>query len=80
MPSEPSNDTEQWLTSAEAARFLSVQPDTLQKWRRHGRGPDYTTALGLRSPRYRRRDLDAFMQDGMVSNTTQAASYHRNQR
>ena len=70
-------DFDRWVTPDEAAHFLGVQPDTLQKWRRRGYGPKWSTALGERSPRYWKRDLLAFMKDGMVANTTQADSFHQ---
>ena len=70
-------DFDRWVTPDEAARFLGVQPDTLQKWRRKGQGPNWSTALGERSPRYWKRDLIAFMNEGSVANTIQAEAFHR---
>jgi excisionase family DNA binding protein len=45
------------LTSTEAARILSVHPETLNKWAEEGHVPYWTTPGGQR--RYRRDDIEA---------------------
>lgn len=48
---------EEWplLTTEEAARLLSVSPDTLKAWRvrKHQSGPDFIRMGGGRKPRVR---------------------------
>jgi excisionase family DNA binding protein len=55
----PGNDTTDWLTLGQAARFLGVAQSTIRKWSDQGRLPAFYTPGGHR--RYRRRDLDAFV-------------------
>lgn len=47
------------LTSAEAAEYLGLKPITLDVWRQYGKGPEYIK-MG-RAVRYRKEDLDRFM-------------------
>ena len=54
-PSEP-----EWLTLGQAARYLGVAQSTIRKWTDVGRLPAFKTPGGHR--RYRRRDLDAFLE------------------
>ncbi len=54
-PSEPD-----WLRLGQAARYLGVAQSTLRKWSDLGRVPAFYTPGGHR--RYRRRDLDAFLE------------------
>jgi hypothetical protein len=66
----------QWLTSAEAAAILRVKPSTLAKWRQLSsngcfKGPPFSAALG-RDARYRRSDLDAWLEEGMAHSTVEA--------
>ncbi len=58
------------LKTEEAADFLRVKPTTLEQWRWQGRGPRFIK-LG-RCVRYRRTDLEAFM-DGRAYTSTTAA-------
>ena len=55
------------LTDLEAAEYLSVSPSSLRKWRSGARpkGPAFLR-MG-RAVRYRQRDLDAFVDDHIVS-------------
>jgi excisionase family DNA binding protein len=53
-PSEP-----QWLTLGEAARYLGVAQSTIRKWSDRGRVRAFYTPG--RHRRYRREDLDAFL-------------------
>ncbi|WP_413873479.1 helix-turn-helix domain-containing protein [Albidovulum sp.] len=51
-----------WMTTDEAAGYLSVAPGTLRNWRVDGQGPR-ANVVG-RIVRYHRDNLDAFMQEG----------------
>jgi excisionase family DNA binding protein len=53
-----------WLTTKDAATYLSVSTGTLHNWRSAGTGPEYK-AVG-RLVRYHREALDAFMSAGAV--------------
>jgi excisionase family DNA binding protein len=49
-----------WLTLGQAAKFLGVAQSTIRKWSDQGRLPAFYTPGGHR--RYRRADLDAFLE------------------
>jgi excisionase family DNA binding protein len=49
-----------WLTLGAAAKYLGVAQSTIRKWSDVGRVPTFYTPGGHR--RYRRRDLDAFLE------------------
>ena len=53
MPASSDED----LSTATAARILSVHPDTLTRWAENGKVPHWITPGGQR--RYRRADIDA---------------------
>jgi excisionase family DNA binding protein len=53
-------ETADWLTLGSAASYLGVAQSTLRKWSDLGRVPTFYTPGGHR--RYRRRDLDAFLE------------------
>jgi excisionase family DNA binding protein len=53
------NDTADWLTLGQGAKYLGVAQSTIRKWSDQGRLPAFYTPGGHR--RYRRRDLDAFV-------------------
>src|ERR1700688_3388075 len=53
-------DDSEWLTLGQAARFLGVAQSTIRKWSDQGRVPAFYTPGGHR--RYRRTDLDAFLE------------------
>ena len=55
----PGNDTTDWLTLGQAARYLGVAQSTIRKWSDQGRLSAFYTPGGHR--RYRRRDLDSFV-------------------
>ena len=57
-PHTPSNEPE-WLTLGEAARYLGVAQSTIRKWSDNGRVRAFYTPG--RHRRYRREDLDAFL-------------------
>ena len=48
-----------WLTLGQAAKYLGVAQSTIRKWSDQGRVPAFYTPGGHR--RYRRGDLDAFL-------------------
>src|SRR5919201_349599 len=54
----PASDPE-WLTLGQAAKYLGVAQSTIRKWSDQGRVPAFYTPGGHR--RYRRRDLDSFL-------------------
>ncbi len=49
-----------WLTLGQAAKYLGVAQSTIRKWSDLGRVPTFYTPGGHR--RYRRRDLDNFLE------------------
>src|SRR5919197_2408932 len=55
----PASDPE-WLTLGQAAKYLGVAQSTIRKWSDQGRVPAFYTPGGHR--RYRRGDLDAFLE------------------
>src|SRR3954470_18495448 len=55
----PANEPD-WLTLGQAAKYLGVAQSTIRKWSDLGRVPAFYTPGGHR--RYRRRDLDAFLE------------------
>ena len=54
----PTNEPD-WLTLGQAAKYLGVAQSTIRKWSDQGRVPAFYTPGGHR--RYRRLDLDAFL-------------------
>jgi excisionase family DNA binding protein len=65
------NNTADWLTLGQAARYLGVAQSTIRKWSDQGRLPAFYTPGGHR--RYRQRDLDSFVA-GSSGTTTPARS------
>jgi predicted DNA-binding transcriptional regulator AlpA len=59
------------LSNLEAAEFLGMSPDTLPRWRWAGIGPAYLK-VG-RSIKYRRADLEAFLEKSKVEPSNGAA-------
>ncbi|MBG52200.1 MAG: hypothetical protein CML99_07250 [Rhodobiaceae bacterium] len=55
------------LTTTEAAAYLGLAISTLNKWRCYGDGPQFVK-LG-RAVRYKRDDLDCFVEIGMRRST-----------
>ena len=51
-----------WLTTEQAAAYLSMSAGTLRNWRMNGQGPRYSV-VG-RIVRYHRDQLDAFLLAG----------------
>jgi len=58
------------ITEADAAEFLSFAPRTLANWRFRGGGPKFVR-FRARTVRYRRKDLVAWLEDRLVSNTSE---------
>src|SRR5438309_4480352 len=59
-PRRPAGGDTEWLTLGQAAKYLGVAQSTIRKWSDLGRVPAFYTPGGHR--RYRRGDLDAFLQ------------------
>src|SRR5436309_9553144 len=62
----PTSDPE-WLTLGQAAKYLGVAQSTIRKWSDQERLKAFYTPGGHR--RYRRRDLDAFLERGRGRST-----------
>lgn len=58
------------IDECEAASILCYSVRALQNWRHRGGGPDFVK-VSSRSIRYRRADLDRWIADRTVSNTSQ---------
>ncbi len=57
-----SNPPDQLLTAKDAAHYINVNLQTLYSWRHRGAGPRALKAG--RKLRYRRRDIDAWLEEG----------------
>lgn len=57
------------MTTIEAASYLGLSKSTTEKLRHFGGGPKYLK-IG-HSVRYRRHDLDAWLGDRLIENTSQ---------
>jgi predicted DNA-binding transcriptional regulator AlpA len=55
------------LTTAQAAAFLGLKQNTLQHWRIYGKGPAIVR-LSPRAVRYRRSDLESWVESRVVEN------------
>ena len=53
------------LNTEQAAEYLGFAADTLKKWRKDARGPDYYKLSG--TIRYKQVDLDSFIESSRVS-------------
>ena len=60
------------LLKDEVAEILRVRPQTLDKWRMEGSGPRFVSVNG-RSVRYRRKDVEAYIEASTCSNTLEAS-------
>lgn len=60
MDTQISNGPE-YMSPALAAKYIDTTPSTLNDWRWKGTGPRFFK-MGRKHIRYRRRDLDAFME------------------
>ena len=61
-----------WLTLGQAAKYLGVAQSTIRKWSDQGRVPAFYTPGGHR--RYRKGDLDQFLENSGPSGTTEGTS------
>lgn len=61
-----------FLDTGQAAKYLDLKPTTLEAWRCRGGGPRFVK-MG-RLVKYRRSDLDAFIESRLRSNTSEVAS------
>ncbi len=61
------------LTETEAAKLLGFSIRTLQKWRMSGDGPKFVR-MSARAIRYRRQDLDAFIEARVKQSTSDYAA------
>lgn len=64
-------DPDQLLTEKEAACILCYSQRALQNWRVRGGGP-YFVKVSARSIRYRRSDLNAWVEERLRKNTSQS--------
>ena len=65
----PHTEPEPLLTEREAAAYLNFTPRALQAWRVRGGGPRFI-ACSSRAIRYRRRDLDAWVEERVRTSTS----------
>lgn len=73
IPVQPDPDYyDRLINEREAAQYLSYTVRALQNWRVRGGGPIFVR-VSARSIRYRRRDLVAWVESRLVSNTSEAA-------
>lgn len=61
------------LTTADAARLLGYSPRALEGWRLRGGGPCFVR-ISARSVRYRRSDLDAWIEERLRRSTSDPGS------
>src|SRR5205085_6174491 len=66
-PRAPASEPD-WLTLGQAAKYLGVAQSTIRKWSDQGRVPAFYTPGGHR--RYRRADLDQFLERSGPSGST----------
>lgn len=74
--SEPSPTAEPesiLLTEAQAAQLLGFSPRTLQAWRVRGGGPTFVH-VSARCVRYRREDLEAWIEERLRISTSEYGS------
>lgn len=67
---KPTSTNHQLLNEKQAADLLCYSVRALQNWRHRGGGPDFVK-VSARSVRYRRADLEKWIADRTVSNTSQ---------
>ena len=65
------------LTEAQAAEYLHCSASLLRLWRTQRKGPDHIR-MGERLVRYRRADLDAYIQAHLKSNPGNQSHPERN--
>jgi predicted DNA-binding transcriptional regulator AlpA len=70
---QPSDYHARLIDEKEAALYLGYTVRALQNWRLRGGGPRFVK-VSARSIRYRRADLDAWIESKLVSSTSEAAN------
>lgn len=68
-----SSDSDALLSELAAAALLGISTRTLQAWRQRGGGPMFVR-ISSRCVRYRKRDLVAWSEARLKSNTSQPAA------
>jgi len=58
----------EFLTTEQAADFLTIKPNTLEIWRLKGKGPTYVK-FG-RAVRYKKTDIDAWINSQVRTSTS----------
>jgi len=71
MKNNAQHDMNALVNEKEAASILCYSVRALQNWRHRGGGPLFVK-VSSRSVRYRRADLAAWVNERIVSNTSQA--------
>jgi predicted site-specific integrase-resolvase len=74
----PRDEHLEFVSPKEAARLLSVHPNTLCKWRISGAGPPFVK-VGQRV-RYRISEISTWTREHTFSNTAQYRLRHRDRR
>lgn len=54
-------DGDRWMTPRETAAYIGVSVETVRGWMRKRTGPAFTR-VGYRTVRYRRSDVDGWME------------------
>ncbi len=62
-------EMDELLTTPDAARILGMRPSALENWRWRGEGPLFVRVTP-RAIRYRRQDLESFIQDRLRCSTS----------
>ena len=65
-------EQENTLTPLKAAHYLGISESALRLWRSEGKGPRYFRA-GLKLVRYRRADLDTWIEERLSAPATVGA-------
>jgi hypothetical protein len=71
LPMDDTRTDQAYLTTVDAARFLSMSPRTLERLRMTGFGPKFSVA-GLRRVLYRKSDLVGWLETNSFESTSQA--------
>ncbi len=66
---ERGGDSQQLLRQKEVAKILNLSPRTLEAWRHRGGGPRYLL-LTPRCVRYKKSDLNQFMEERVRTSTS----------
>ncbi len=69
----PTHKEDSLMTQTEVAHYLCVKPRTLEAWRVRGGGPKYLP-ISQRCVRYRKIDLDEWIDQHIVANSSQSTA------